>query len=439
MNRSRPVSLAAALAVIALSSCVPSQEYRKNQSVYLYQYPSRAQGVPGAKATLCFVEFNDKGAMFDPTELDRTLSTIRLRQKQEAQQMGPASQGVVVVLFIHGWKNNASEDSGNVWGFRTELEDIASRAYGRPVIGIYIGWRGASTNQALASNFTFGDRMAAAGRVGSGPDLTNALYAIMRTTKGNDFKGASTCILVGHSFGGLILEKALTQPLLDMLKKSDADLAGSGIVPPADLILFLNEAAPGLQAKPLLDYMMEKKLVLMGDDGRQHPLLLSMTSTGDVATKFAFPGGRFLMLPGQKLQKYNPVDEFGIASEKPYFLLTAANTIALESHEFIDRASQAKPGAPEGPPYLTVTVDGTTYDLDSIPKPPRSNTTAYWLMQLPQLVVPDHSTVFRPELATLLGVFLEQRRLMAPAPSAAKPRVAAAAVNPMKATLKSAP
>ncbi len=438
MNRSCPVGVAIFLAVLALSSCVASQEYRKAQSVYLYQYPSRAPGVPGAKATLCFIEFNDQGAMFDSGELDRALSTIRLRQKQEAQQIASASQGIVVVLFIHGWKNNASEDSGNVWGFRAELEDIASRA-GRPVVGIYIGWRGASTNQALASNFTFGDRMAAAGRVGSSPALTNALYAIMRTTKGDDFKGASSCILVGHSFGGLILERALTQPLLDMLKQSEGELAGRGIVPPADLIVLLNEAAPGLQAKPLLDYMMEKKLVLVGDDGREHPLLLSITSTGDVATKFAFPGGRFFQLPGQKLQKYNPVDEFGLASEKPYFLLTAANTIALQSHEFVDQANKAKPGAPEWPPYLTVTVDGTTYDLDSIPKPTRSNITAYWLMQLPQLVVPDHSTVFRPELATLLGVFLEQRRLMAPAPTAAKPRVAAAAVNPMKVTLKPAP
>jgi hypothetical protein len=53
----------------------------------------------------------------------------------------------VVVVFIHGWKNNADRDerhrNGNVVGFEGVLEYLRQSVYPQsPVIGIYIGWRG---------------------------------------------------------------------------------------------------------------------------------------------------------------------------------------------------------------------------------------------------------------------------------------------------------
>src|SRR5215475_9469120 len=99
------------------------------------------------KYYLGFIEVDDFGELFDRDQLTDVRRLIR-----EAKQDSP-SKDAIVVTFIHGWKNNASDDSGNVWGFRDELKNIADRANGHKVVGIYIGWRGAVTNLPVIKEF----------------------------------------------------------------------------------------------------------------------------------------------------------------------------------------------------------------------------------------------------------------------------------------------
>ena len=153
------------------------------------------------------------------------------------------------------------------------------------------------------------------------------------------------------------------------------------------------------------------------------------------ATHFAFPGGQALSLLKVDLRKYfqtDPekpgADEFGVTDQRSYYLLTAANTGALQSHVVglpsdPDVQAAIKQGSKA---YTSVTLPNNG-DFLVIPKVGAKNTTPYWIMQIPVAFVPDHTTIFRPEFDQLVRAFLKQRPEMNPrtpnAPVPATPKL----------------
>ncbi len=214
----------------------------------------------------------------------------------------------------------------------------------------------------------------------------------------------SSCVLIGHSFGGLVLEKAVTPILQEAVEKSK----GTEVSSPVDLVVLINEAAPAGQAVSFLKLLLHHRVTYKDKDGHDHPLLLSITSSGDVATKFAFPGGQFLSPHRPANSKRDP-DEFGIDSDLTYWLLTTANTLALQNHKF-DSRLRTEPPAENA--YLSVNVGRKmAYDFLKITPAPR-NVTPYWVSQLPQVFVPDHGTVFGCNFMYLLMSFLEKGQVI---------------------------
>ena len=407
------------MAAVALTSCISNRPYRVTAPV-LHETPPSYCPAGDAHYTLSFVEFDDMGELWDPGELKKTIQTIR-----DARNQAP-----LVVLFVHGWKNNASDKSGNVSGFRCELGSIAAR-YHRNVIGIYFGWRGDITSVQFFKNFTFRNRMNAATRI-PGAHMTDAIVSIMRETKENDRGGDATLILVGHSFGGLVLERAVTQALVERIEQpatTGTSAATDGSRFPADLVVFLNEAGPALQAKQLLDILYRRGAEFSTEGGQHDPLLLSLTSKGDTATHLAFPAGQALSLYKVSLRKYlatgsdKPApDEFGIADQRTYYLHTAANTDALQSHVIgLSDDPAVEAAVAEGKPVYATADPGGGRKFLIVPKADAKNTTPYWIMQMPVEFVPDHSTIFRPEFEALLIAFLDRRPDMMLRPLATAP------------------
>ena len=382
--------------ILSSTACIPNQAYRIANPV-LHETPPSYCPAGSAKYTLAFIEFDDMGELWDAKEPDAAIEEIR-RQRNDAP---------LVLLFVHGWKNDASDKSGNVWGFRCELADIANR-YHRSVIGVYLGWRGGVTDVPLFQDFTFWNRITAASRI-PGAHMTDVIMRIMRETKGRDGNRDATLIAVGHSFGGLVLERAVTQALVERIEDADGE-AGSEVAFPADLVVFLNEAGPALQAKQLLDLLAKKQAEFSGPSGDRDPLLVSMTSKGDTATHLAFPGGQTLSLFKVDLRKYAGNDEFGIEDQKSYYLHTTANTVALQSHVIgTNDDPDVKASLAQGKKvYASVTIDREKKFV-IIPKAGAKNTTPYWVMQMPVDFVPDHTTIFRPQFEALLTAFLEKR------------------------------
>src|SRR5580698_490883 len=230
-----------ALGALFLSGCIRTQNYHPNnpslpqtKSTAYYQFRpddpnySGKHYKPGddayfrkSNAYEAYIEFDARGSMYrdkdnKTVQLDAALALI----DRVKHPVGKPAQKLALYVFIHGWKNNASEASGNVWGFRRFLADIAAQHCDEPVIGLYIGWPGASLKGDTF--LTFWDREPVADNVGNNEDLTNAMRAILQSVKGaaytdRDFKA----VVIGHSFGGIVLERVATKLLREQLDKSD--------------------------------------------------------------------------------------------------------------------------------------------------------------------------------------------------------------------------
>jgi hypothetical protein len=376
---------------------------------------------------LAFIEFGDNGEMFDPHEVDRALEEIAAAKTDARSLSGKA----VVALFVHGWKNNASDDSGNVWGFRQVLAGLSrqfakdsSSAGGKvPVVGIYVGWRGAVVNAPIIEEFTYWDRRQKSQKLPNA-HMVEALLKLMQAAKGANYDDPQTVsVMVGHSFGGAVLETALAQTLKDTVVNGP----GHRIKSPANLIVLLNEAQEALRSYPLIESLIENGDTqdhcsprdVGGDKVFENPTIVSISSTGDYATRAFYPFGQAFVRPFTHLQTFPQPDSLGFTSESPMFFNTTAHSTNFQSHlleaiaepaagttdQVAERVDpEMKQALTACTPFLDLTLSGIHYLM--VEKPGSNNHTPYWVMQMPTTIVPDHSTIFTPVFRNFLIALL---------------------------------
>ena len=414
-----PLLLSVLLAAGCLAGCLPNMGYRTqipaqaspeqlptckpgpNPSTCSVQIVrAAANGNPNPQLVdvpLAFVEFDDEGQAFKRDQILAAEQTIQAQRKKYGT--------VVTILFIHGWKNNASDASPNVIGFRGFLQQFQPQLPGVGLVGVYFGWRGGTTNASVIKELTYWNRRDTATYI-PGSNMSEALFRVARATKDADYSGKSRLIVVGHSFGGLVLERTVTQHLTRQLAEN------SGIEhPAADLLVFVNEAAAATEAIQLLNMLHS----LYPEKRPLFPAIVSITSQGDTATEFILPVGQGASLLKHSLRAYGgnyDPDPFGITNQRTYYLRSATHIPELQSHVV---------GA--GADLKNAYIAANGYTCASVPPPPGSkngkstnyyvvpiagaaNTTPYWIMQMPVAIVPNHTDIFRLEFAYLLQAFV---------------------------------
>jgi hypothetical protein len=126
-------------------------------------------------------------------------------------------EGVLAVVFVHGWKHNAAPDDGNVASFRGLLESATKVMKGRRrVVGIYVGWRGLSVETEPLMEISYWERKAAAEQVGR-RDVTELLLELERAVIDDHAPNKNLYLVVGHSFGAAIVLSALNEVLLERI------------------------------------------------------------------------------------------------------------------------------------------------------------------------------------------------------------------------------
>jgi hypothetical protein len=272
------------------------------------------------KYELHFVEFDDQGwrhPQQDPSSASaadegsaKQIDALMARLKQLLKE----HNDLKVILFVHGWKHNADSHDDNVKDFRLLLERAASdelyQDRKRKVVGIYVGWRGKpwTTPDALL-NLSFWSRKDTATRVsvGSVRELFARIRSMQRYFNTQALNGNTRphmrTLMIGHSFGELILYAATSGPLIEVLTAQE-DLAD---LPPvhqsstvskeryeeteriADMIVLVNPAFEASRFEALYRVANQHKHTCYVP-----PLLLSITSMTDNATGMAFLAGRFV-------------------------------------------------------------------------------------------------------------------------------------------------
>ncbi|MEX3973829.1 hypothetical protein [Paraburkholderia caribensis] len=224
-----------------------------------------------------------------------------------------------IVVFVHGWKHNASLGDGNVQVFRKLLQAVSvdekyKSTHGRTarkVVGVYVGWRGKSwpVSDPLL-NLSFWTRKDAARRVsvGSARELFARLRSLQRHYNLSAARAAADgdaaiapsetgvrprirTLMIGHSFGGLILYASTFSSLIEVLS-AQRDLPANQIGHDAaeriaDMIVLINPAFEASRFEPLYQVASQ-----YSSRSIQPPLFVSVTSVSDLATKYAFPAGR---------------------------------------------------------------------------------------------------------------------------------------------------
>jgi len=153
--------------------------------------------------SLAFVEFGELGSYQDTSQIDRAVELVRSSPKP------------LVITYVHGWHNNAG--SADTRKFSCFLSNIANtpliKSQGFHVIGVYLGWRGEITDVPGVNELTFYNRKAAAERLASNFDCFDAISAISEAARKHHRKDNQYTILLGHSFGGLVVERAVAHAI----------------------------------------------------------------------------------------------------------------------------------------------------------------------------------------------------------------------------------
>jgi hypothetical protein len=208
-------------------------------------------------------------------------------------------------VYVHGWHHNAGQTDSNVRQFKctlSALQGIESNVDG-DVIGIYVGWRGASLTVPGLRHLTFWERKNTSEEVGRG-SLVEFLTVLERTVK-PDPDTRNKLLMVGHSFGASAVFNAIGPILLarflldtealasDRLGRAHSQSQPGLVTGYGDLVVLVNPAIEATRLMPFFGALSERtserpELLAPG----QPPRLVILSSEGDWATRKAFPAAR---------------------------------------------------------------------------------------------------------------------------------------------------
>ncbi|HMG04563.1 MAG TPA: hypothetical protein VK581_03830 [Chthoniobacterales bacterium] len=409
--------------VILLAGCVANRAYRlgeldPNSSDPDQKPYTESHTVPCGRAyDMSFVEFDDKGDFWDRRQLGRT-----------AHQIKDSRVPVLLVIFIHGWHHNAADrkpggqNPGDVDTFRCLLSQLANSEGMRhmQVHGVYLGWRGRLVQGPL-DYLTFLGRKAAATRI-AGTPVTETIFELIRQARRNS-PGRAKAVVIGHSFGALVLEKAMAQAVAGSILSHDAEAGGGSFTAPADLILLVNSAAESIYAKELSD--MFDRIGHRSHVNAKRPLLVSITSETDSGTKSWFPFGTFLPnlfahRPYGWDKKYN--DFSAGVDQNEYLTTTPGHEERLFTHEIVPVGEwpSRKAARPDLRNPATCIADNPAFDENLLhpqgltfaisnpaaPKEmewwrfqplPNRKQRPYWIMHVPKAIIDGHTPIFTAE------------------------------------------
>jgi len=162
---------------------------------------------------------------------------------------------------------------------------------------VYLGWRGESIEVPYINDLTFWERKNTAQNVGliGVTEVLLKLEEIVNVKAGMETEVPqplnSRMVVIGHSFGGAVVFTALQQVLSDRFidsrrnKTYSSDAQGFG-----DLVILVNPAFEAMRYATLYDISQQNCRNYFPS---QLPKLVILTSEHDMATKSAFPAGRF--------------------------------------------------------------------------------------------------------------------------------------------------
>jgi hypothetical protein len=201
------------------------------------------------------------------------------------------------VLYVHGWKHGADPTDSDLTEFKRLIARLADTNPDRQVLGIYIAWN-AAWGLGVVDNLSFWSKKLIADRIAQSAVVTKIVGAIgaTRTKTGT---AADEFIAIGHSFGARLLFSAVGQVFINETEKTHPGFPGGQyrlVSGPTNAVVLLN---PAFEASLFTTFnsvtRAEETFSLV-----QAPLVLSIATDADYATRYAFPVGQWLYGMGDR-------------------------------------------------------------------------------------------------------------------------------------------
>jgi hypothetical protein len=398
-----------------------------------------------------FVEFYEDGGYVDPVQRDKVLALI------DAEKARAPGGKVITLVYVHGWKNNGNVSSvkpKDVERFTSALVELGTRARLAnpdnpvPVIGVYIGWRGKSLRGPGWFTFlSYWGRRNTANSVGDGGPLTKVLNDVIEKTNGTAANDASRVMLVGHSFGARVLEHAVES---GVTLYDEANVRGDTVVRPrVDLVLYVNSANDARLSMTRVQRLREKPIVVRHPDYdpakcaaiprppsledqicKEYPLLVTIMSKGDLATKYLQPVATSIFPDRGSAQDppQPPQGQFADRTPSPviYRRASAGHMPFMHSHVVTEIICPRDPRDgvacnPEDP--ACAFAFRTRGDCDACfkaslrgPVDGKSpfNQTAFWIMNIDTRISKDHGDIWNQSFLDMVGALMAPRGFFEP-------------------------
>ena len=139
---------ASLLLFLSCTSCVRNVAYRTDCPVVARGF---SLGTASSNFDLAYLEFDDMGEFWtigDLRNFGGNVSVSGLAQVLALISERKTTSDVVVITFIHGWHNNASEyderpGSGkSLAGFESIMQELSADDPQHVYIGVFVAWRG---------------------------------------------------------------------------------------------------------------------------------------------------------------------------------------------------------------------------------------------------------------------------------------------------------
>ncbi|WP_409280702.1 hypothetical protein [Pseudomonas defluvii] len=359
-----PYRTSSALCEGSTTACTGSMLYRHKEA-----------GQSTFDYSLGFVEFNDQGDLWPASGSHQQMAVVLDYLQRQA-----AHQDLLMVVFVHGWHHSAKgqapgaasphedERDGNVKTFQNVLlglsqaerkQAAALHRAPREVAGIYVGWRGDSITVKGLNELTFWDRKNTAAQVGHGgvTELLSRIELIKRTqdskardaattaasrdalsvpatgcerliSSGQAISSQTKLVVVGHSFGGLVVQSAVGQILEDRAVRTKGgdygcqlDVEGFG-----NLVVLINPAFEAQRYSVIHNLAAARNYY----PAQQLPVELILTSQSDNATKYLFPAGRYVSTLFDR-NGWDPQNVTAVGHYKPYITHTLSRSPSAPS------------------------------------------------------------------------------------------------------------
>ncbi len=281
--------------------------------------------VPRPSDTLKIIRVTNSGEFVDRCELTDALYELNWDRPVPAKSFGARVKEdakklpKLTILYVHGWKHDANPEDTDLKQFSDLIRDLRDQyANQKYVVGVYLGWNATAGLPGVLENLSFWVKKNNADRIAQSSVVTKIVSSIGSVTRSAP-AGQDQFIAIGHSFGARILFSATAQSLVYETERAHPGFPNGEyklVEGSADAVILLNPAFEASRYTAIDDISRKDERFNIA----QPPLLISISTENDLATKQAFPIGQWLGLARSKrelttLGNYTPYCTHSLAPE----------------------------------------------------------------------------------------------------------------------------